>query len=150
MVAYSIPGFTVREVFHNLEQAGKSNGEIKIDEIPQHSTLRMKKGILSDIDDVAHENGPKSSPPKSLMQLTIGDYLIAYLLEDKNRREVAMMENAASFSSPIIFSNTGFEFKTKAKFLHSNSSHTLGILHQPKAKHVLQGVYLAFCEIDLQ
>ena len=50
----------------------------------------------------------------------MGSYLIVYRLDEDNRHELAMIENAASFSSPIIFSNTGFEYKTRAKLLLSN------------------------------
>ena len=46
--------------------------------------------------------------------------MIVYLLEEENRYEVSMLADAGEFSSPIIFSNTGFEYKTKDKLLYSN------------------------------
>ena len=64
--------------------------EIKIDEIPEYSCLRIKnkkpKPINGKVKDVGNVK-----KDESFMQLTIGSFIIVYKLKKENRREIAML-----------------------------------------------------------
>ena len=55
----------------------------------------------------------------------------------------------SSFTSPMVFSSTGFQLNTRKKMLQSNVNNTFGILYQPTERHISRGLYRAFSEIDL-
>ena len=66
--------------------------------------------------DQRHENNP------CLMQLTTGDNATVYDLQADNKYEVSLLRSIYHFQNPIIFSTTGFEYKTTERILKCNTS----------------------------
>ncbi len=62
----------------------------------------------------------------SLLQLTVINNAIVYDLQPDNRIEVAMLENMESWSDPVKFSATGFDYIAKNKTMVVNAEQTLG------------------------
>ena len=66
-----------------------------------------------------------------------------------------MLEEADKFTSPIIFSCTGFVYNSQNVNYQCNKDHTLGILYQKSGsgiKGILlsQGLHRPYAEIDFQ
>ena len=70
-----------------------------INEVPEHS-----KSILKQTNDFSQTN-----PSEHLMQLTVGNNVTVFNLDEKDRYEVALINSIENFQdNPIVFGTTGF------------------------------------------
>ena len=89
------------------------------------------------------------------MQFTVGNSATMFNLDEKDRYEVALINQINNFEdNPIVFGATGFFQSTPYRTMECNRIYTLGLQQYSKkndeAEKARQGLMRAFSEIDLQ
>ena len=74
---------------------------------------------------------------------------IIYDLHAENRREVALLDDIDSWTDPVKFSATGYDYITKHRQLVANLSETLGFENSLRTEE-LRGLVRSYSEIDLR
>ena len=82
-----VQSFTLRDLLHGLSKEQIQTVNVFINEVPEHS-----KSILKQTNDFSQSN-----PNEHLMQLTVGNNVTVFNLDEKDRYEVALINSIENF-----------------------------------------------------
>ena len=92
-------GFPVNGILSDFTLEDLKIKGLEINEIAEESILRKK--------EIEEKN-----ESLNLMQLTVGNNATVYSLKSQEWKEVTLMRDIDEFENPMVFSNTGYEYRT--------------------------------------